>query len=85
MILSGCAGKVIDNTDNTYRNALIGVKDEWLTYCDELGPRDGTDVGSLQQDFTALAYVAGDCAAGKRKLVDYLKPFVTKAKATDKK
>lgn len=64
----------------TDANALLGIKDTWLTYCQEIGPRPGSAVADMQQDFTALALAAGNCAADHGALVEYLIPYVQRAR-----
>lgn len=84
VILTGCTPQYIDKTDNSFRDALIGVKDHWLDYCGTLPTRPGDSVGDMQEDFNILAGIAANCAADKRALVEYLLPYVQKAKSTRK-
>lgn len=77
--LAGCGQTVTVPGPQQDTNALLGIKEGWLTHCDELAPRQGDAVADLQGDYDALAYVAGLCASNHGALVDYLLPHVRRA------
>ena len=83
--LTGCGSVIEVPAAQQDTNALLGIKEGWLTYCDELADRPGNSVADLQEDFNALAYVGGVCAANHGALVDYLLPYVRRAQEAAKR
>ena len=85
VVLTGCVRTIQVPGPQQDTNALLGIKSEWLRYCEELPPEEGDMVGDLQDDYTSLARVAASCAAIHHGLVGYLLPRVKRAQEAAKR
>lgn len=78
-LLAGCAASPSPSMSQ-YQIALLGIRDQWMAPCLTLPKREGSSVWHLQSDYNDLAYRASECISRRESLIEYLQPWIERAK-----